>query len=455
MSKLLQQRRAGVLLHPTSLPSGKLDGDVERWLDFMAQACLSVWQVLPLVIPDHTGSPYQSCSAFAANPGLLDSALPDVEVDPQALAGFYREHQAWLPDFARFQVLRQRYPELSWNQWPARYRDRHPDAMEELEHEFSAEFENFVRLQFLLEQRWQAIRRYAAERDILLFGDMPIFVALDSADVWANRAEFLLDPEGRPEVVSGVPPDYFSESGQRWGNPHYNWDVMQGNNFRWWKARLRRKFQWFDIVRLDHFRGLQASWMIPADCETAIEGHWQQVPGRALLSELRQANPELPIVAEDLGIITPEVTMLRKDFDFPGMSVLQFAFDGAPDNPHRLCNITADHVAYSGTHDNNTTRGWFDSLEPDTRRYVMQVLDGTEDDDIVDLLNTRLMEAKANLAIVPLQDVLGLGAEARMNTPGLVKGNWDWRFDWSQLGDWQGISALRQLIEKTGRCHAS
>jgi 4-alpha-glucanotransferase len=371
------------------------------------------------------------------------------------LADFYRNQSDWLPDFARFMVLRHRYPGLSWTEWPTQYRDRDPDAMAELERGSAAEFETFVRRQFLLEQRWQKIRRYAAERDILLFGDMPIFVAFDSADVWANREEFLLDENGRPRVVAGVPPDYFSEFGQRWGNPHYNWEVMQENGFHWWKARLKRQFEWFDIVRLDHFRGLEASWMIAAECETAMEGYWQKVPGEALLTALRQTYPGLPIVAEDLGIITPEVTALRKAFDLPGMAVLQFAFDGSEDNPHKPSNVTADHVAYSGTHDNNTTRGWFDSLDPDARRFVLDVLGGTEGDDIVDLLNTRLMETEASLAIVPLQDILGLGAEARMNTPGMVDDNWRWRFDWSQLDDEQRINTLRQLIEKTGRCHES
>jgi len=453
MSELLQQRRAGVLLHPTSLPSGKLDGDVERWLDFMADACLSVWQVLPLVIPDHTGSPYQSCSAFAANPGLLDEEALRREVDPQALADFYHQQQSWLPDFARFKVLRQRYPECSWLDWPQRYRDRDPQAMAELEHESPDEFQHFVRVQFLLDQRWQQIRRYAAERNILMFGDMPIFVALDSVDVWANRGEFLLNEVGQPNLVAGVPPDYFSEQGQRWGNPHYDWDVMKGSGFRWWKGRLQRQFDWFDIVRLDHFRGLEASWMIPAECETAIDGHWQQVPGAELLGALREANPGLPIVAEDLGIITPEVTALRKAFELPGMAVLQFAFDGSEDNPHLPANVSTDHVAYSGTHDNSTTRGWFTSLEEDTRQFVLQVLEGSADDDIVELLNQRLMETSAFLAMLPLQDILGLGAEARMNTPGLTEGNWRWRFEWQQLDDVDVVGRLRELIERTGRCH--
>jgi 4-alpha-glucanotransferase len=454
MSKLLRQRRAGVLLHPTSLPSGLLNEDVERWLDFMAETCLTVWQVLPLVIPDHTGSPYQSCSAFAANPKLLTQEDLESQVDPQVLADFYQSQQDWLPDFARFKVLRHRYPGLPWTKWPQPHRDRDPQAMDDLEHESAEVFQRFIKWQFLLNRRWQQIRSYAAERDILLFGDMPIFVALDSADVWANRHEFLLDESGRPEVVAGVPPDYFSEFGQRWGNPHYNWEAMRDNGFRWWKARLRREFEWFDIVRLDHFRGLESSWMIPADSETAVDGHWQQVPGAELLRALREAYPGLPIVAEDLGIITPEVTKLRKSFDLPGMAVLQFAFDGSEDNPHRPSNVTPDHVAYSGTHDNNTTRGWFNSLPAETRQFVYQILDAEEEIDIVELINRSLMETSANLAVLPLQDILGLGEEARMNTPGNVENNWGWRFEWQQLDDKRKAHALRELITKTGRCHA-
>ena len=270
--------------------------------------------------------------------------------------------------------------------------------------------------------------------------------------MWAQRDQFLLDENGQPTYVAGVPPDYFSETGQRWGNPHYNWEAMQADGFRWWKSRLRRQFDWFDIVRLDHFRGLVASWMIPADCETAIDGFWQDTPGEALLAALREHFPQLSIVAEDLGIITPEVTALRKQFHLPGMAVLQFAFDAFEDNPHKPVNISTDTVAYTGTHDNNTTRGWFDSLDAGSREFVYSLLEGKPDDDPVQLLIQRALQTDAELVVLPLQDILGLGAQARMNTPGESEGNWHWRFDWADIQE-AHATGLRALIENTGRLH--
>lgn len=453
MSSVLQQRRAGVLLHPTSLPSGKIDADVERWLDFMQQSELSVWQVLPLVIPDETGSPYQSCSAFASNPGLLGDQVEDPGTAAER-AAFYSRQGEWLPDYARFMVLRNLFPGQAWFDWPEDFRDRNPRVLEAFDQQYAEQLDTVMLEQFQLEQRWQEVRRAAAARDILIFGDVPIFVALDSADVWANRSEFLLDDTGHPSFVAGVPPDYFSETGQRWGNPHYDWKAMQNNDFRWWRARLQRKLDWFDIVRIDHFRGLDACWMIPAENDTAVQGSWEQVPGAELLSALRRSFPDLPIVAEDLGVITPEVTELRKRFDLPGMAVVQFAFDASEENPHKPVNITEDQVAYTGTHDNNTTRGWYESLDPDTQAFVRYTLQGDDGEDIVQLMVRRVLETRANLAVLPLQDILGLGSEARMNTPGVCEGNWGWRFEWSQLAD-SSLQQLRNLIEQTGRRHES
>lgn len=448
---MLSQRRAGVLLHPTSLPSGRLGQDVEQWLGFLRQAGVGVWQMLPLVIPDHTGSPYQSCSAFAMNPALLDSAdckLPDA----RALQSFREAQGHWLDDFALFQVLKQQQGGAAWLDWPDAYRNREPAALAEFAQAHASAIEQVVIEQCCLEQRWQAIRQLASKQQIALFGDMPIFVALDSADVWANQQEFLLDEQGQPSYVAGVPPDYFSELGQRWGNPHYNWAVMQANDFAWWKARLRRQLECFDIVRLDHFRGLVASWMIPAQSETAVEGFWQATPGEALLSALRSDYPDLPIVAEDLGIITPEVTALRKQFALPGMAVLQFAFDGFDDNPHKPKNMGPDTVAYTGTHDNDTTLGWFETLNMDTRAFVFDMLNAEPTENIAQLMIQRLLETPANLAMVPLQDILALGPDARMNTPGETEHNWQWQFDWSQLQD--GVAqSLLEKIKNTGRFH--
>lgn len=453
MSDLLSKRRAGVLLHPTSLPSGRLDADVERWLDFMQSAGLSVWQMLPLVIPDHTGSPYQSCSAFAAWPGLLSLAAScDEGVDAHAMAEFREREADWLTDYARFEVLKELHGDVSWHDWPLPLRDRHAAALLKLDEEHAEAIARIVEQQFLLQCRWRSIRRQAAARNILLFGDMPIFVALDSADVWAHRDQFLLDSDGQPTFVAGVPPDYFSETGQRWGNPHYRWSAMQSDGFRWWKSRLRRQFDWFDIVRLDHFRGLEASWMIPAECPTAIDGHWEKTPGEALLKSLLKAFPDLPIVAEDLGVITAEVVALRKQFELPGMAVLQFAFDAFDDNPHKPKNITPDTVAYTGTHDNNTVRGWFAELDPESRGFVYQILQADPSQDILDLMLNRTLETQANLAVLPMQDILGLDGTARMNIPGQANDNWRWRFDWSVITA-DSVLHLRKLIENAGRLH--
>lgn len=440
-----------MLLHPTSLPSGQLDDDVERWLQFMHYAGLSVWQMLPLVIPDHTGSPYQSCSAFAVDPALINTLDASLLHGP-SLNEFIFAESHWVHDFALFQQLKEHFDGLPWMQWPEQYRDRDADALHTFRQQHEEAISAIIVQQYHLEQRWWAIRRIAEEYDILLFGDMPIFVALDSADVWANRDEFLLDEYARPEYVAGVPPDYFSETGQRWGNPHYNWDVMQANGFRWWRARLKRQLAWFDLVRLDHFRGLVASWMIPAESETAVDGFWQTVPGEALLAALKEDFPALPIVAEDLGVITPEVTALRREFGLPGMGVLQFAFDDFDDNPHKPKNITADTVVYSGTHDNDTTCGWLETLPGEQRAFVCEVLESTSCDDICGLINSGVLNTRANLAILPLQDILGLGAEARMNTPGSTGNNWNWRFDWDALPGKLAVK-VRHEIDKAGRLH--
>jgi 4-alpha-glucanotransferase len=448
MDKLLTSRRAGILLHVTSLPSGRLDDDALRWLDFMAEAGLSVWQVLPLVIPDAHGSPYQSESAFAMDPRLLP-----VQADPIDEADFeqFCDRQAhWLGDFTLFRVLKERFDHRPWTTWPERYRQRDPEALALLNYEHADAVRKIKRQQFMLWRSWRRIHRHATERDIALFGDIPIFVAHDSADTWAQPENFLLDDTGQPTSVTGVPPDYFSATGQRWGNPHYRWDRMEADGFRWWHARMRHQFDLFDIVRIDHFRGLVAVWMIDADCETALEGHWQETPGDALLGSLQQRYPQLPIVAEDLGVITEEVRALRHKYALPGMAVLQFAFDHFDDNPHKPMNIDTDDVVYTGTHDNDTCVGWFHALEPHERAFVFEVLGTPSTDDIAPLMIETAMQTRANFAIAPLQDYLGLDSLARMNTPGVTDGNWRWRFHWDMLtSDLPG--SIRPLVEASGR----
>ncbi|WP_456377276.1 4-alpha-glucanotransferase [Thiolapillus sp.] len=431
MSYDFQQRRAGVLLHPTSLPSRTLE-DAERWLDFMAESNLGVWQMLPLGVPQADYSPYQCLSAFAANPALLGSHTP-AETSDSGYRDFCTQEAHWLDDFALFSCIKSAHQNSAWFHWPEEFKWRNKDALQQFDYTHCNDLQAVKWEQYRLHQQWQQLRNDASARDIHLFGDLPIFVAHDSADVWACPQRFLLDEQGQPTWVTGVPPDYFSKTGQRWGNPHYNWDYHVEEGFQWWLARLEHHFRWFDLVRIDHFRGLQAVWMIDAGEETAVNGHWQEVPGEQLLAALQRHIDPLPLVAEDLGIITPEVRELKQKYQLPGMAVLQFAFDAFEDNPHKPANISPDCVVYTGTHDNDTTLGWYQSLPEDTQQFVREMLHMPAHGDIVDAMISTAMESRANLAMVPLQDFLKLGSEARMNTPGTANGNWRWKFHWEQL----------------------
>jgi 4-alpha-glucanotransferase len=451
MDDVLSRRSAGILLHVTSLPSGRLDDDAMRWLDFMASAGLGVWQVLPLVLPDSNGSPYQSASAFASDPRLLPRDRH--RINESDFAGYCGREAYWLDDFALFQVLKRRFEGKPWFAWPHAYRHRDDSTLKRVAGDDAVAIDAIKREQYRLDLAWGRIRRHAHERDIALFGDIPIFVAHDSADTWSRPENFLLDEEGHPIYVTGVPPDYFSETGQRWGNPHYRWDRMESDGFAWWLSRMQRQFDLFDIVRIDHFRGLVAVWMIEAGCDTAIDGYWQETPGEALLNTLKQDYPQLPIVAEDLGVITEEVRSLRRSFELPGMSVLQFAFDQFEDNPHKPVNITPDDVVYTGTHDNDTCVGWFGTLEAHEKAFVFDVLESEPRDDIAWLMIETAMQTEANLAIAPLQDFLGLGSSARMNTPGVAEGNWRWRFSWDMLPD-DLPQRIHSNIQASGRLYA-
>ncbi|CAA6827644.1 MAG: 4-alpha-glucanotransferase (amylomaltase) (EC [uncultured Thiotrichaceae bacterium] len=446
-----QPRLAGVLLHPTSLPSNKLDRDAYQWLDFMADAGLSVWQLLPLGVPQENFSPYQCYSAFALNPALISSsewAEPDCD-NPDFLTWFASQ-QFWLEDYALFMLLKKHFDNQAWNTWPADFRDRSPDVLQVFQEQHQGQINSLYWQQYRLYQCWQDIHDYAQSKDIMLFGDMPIFVAHDSADVWVHRESFLLDEKGEPTVVAGVPPDYFSETGQRWGNPHYNWDFMLENDFQWWLQRMQNHLALFDLVRIDHFRGLEAVWVIDSECETAIDGEWIKVPGRALLTHLQKDMGNIPVVAEDLGIITPEVEALRTDFNLPGMSVLQFSFDEFEDNPHKPQNIEADRIVYTGTHDNDTTTGWFATLDDDTQAYVMDILQAPSPDRITDTMIDTALSTQSQLAIAPLQDFLGMGSEARMNTPGISDDNWRWSFQWQDLPKDLAL-ITRQRLEQADR----
>ena len=481
---LLDRRRAGVLLHPTSLPGegacGDLGADAHRFLDMLAECGVAVWQMLPLG-PTHADlSPYQCLSVHAGDPRLISrrrveewgwlgsggsaadgnwlarahaqfARMADASAR-LALEEFARVHGYWLEDYALYQALHQEQGGRPWWLWPEALRDRQPAALAQARDRLAAAV-GLVRFeQFVFFRQWQELREHAAQRDILLFGDVPIFVAHDSADVWVYRQYFALDDDGQPRTVAGVPPDYFSKTGQRWGNPLYRWERMQADGFRWWRDRLRTQLALFDLLRLDHFRGFEAYWEIPAHEPTAVNGRWVVAPGEALFRALEEEFGRLPLVAEDLGLITEEVRALRAEFSLPGMRVLQFAFDGGADNPYLPHRHEANAVAYTGTHDNDTTLAWYEALPADRQAYVLDYL-GAPGDAMPWPLMRAALESVAILAVLPMQDVLALGAGYRMNTPGTTTGNWRWRFAWDQITP-QSLARLRHMVQLYGRLEA-
>ena len=467
LAEVLQGRRAGVLLHPTSLPGDGENGDFGKhaywFVDWMVRARLGVWQVLPLGPTHDNGSPYQSMSAYAGNPALIslellvqDGLLSEQAVRDagcsravcleQAFAclkerrdGIYGEylafrnaHKNWLDDHCLFQALRSRYGASSWLQWPEGLRARRPRALQRARRELTAQIDLEAFRQFVFYRQWLALRRYANERGVLLFGDLPIFVDLDSADVWAYQQYFQLKDNGEPAVVAGVPPDYFSATGQRWGNPLYDWERLAEDGYRWWIDRIRCQLTLFDFIRIDHFRGFESYWQIPAEEPTALNGQWMKGPGDALFEAIGAALGRLPLVAEDLGLITEEVTALRRRHHLPGMKVLQFAFDGSAQNPYLPHYHCRNSVVYTGTHDNDTTLGWYQHLDEGTKVYIDDYLGGRVERPPWPFIRTA-MASVAELAIVPMQDFLELGSEHRMNQPGVSEGNWRWRFGWEQV----------------------
>lgn len=470
------RRTSGILLHPTSLPgpraSGDLGADAVRFVDFLAEAGQTVWQVLPLGPTHDGGSPYQCLSIHAGNPrlislervaaeGWLDTAdivaAPD-EADENrawaedgvwshawqgfqraaggearaALAEFLQAERDWLEDYALFVALRWEHRHAPWHEWPVPLRDRDPAALAEARQRHARVLELVCFQQFLFYGQWRALRRYANERGVLLFGDMPIFVAHDSVDVWTHRHLFNLDGQGRPAVVAGVPPDYFSATGQRWGNPHYRWDAMEAEGYGWWIRRIESHLGMLDLLRIDHFRGFEAFWEIPADAQDARGGCWVEGPREKFFDALQARFGALPFVAEDLGMITAAVDALRDRYDLPGMKVLQFAFDGSADNPYLPHRHPRRAVVYTGTHDNDTSLGWYASLTPEARAYVDEYL-GFPGEPMPWPLIRCAMASRAAMAIFPMQDALGLDGGHRMNMPGTTDGNWRWRFDWDQV----------------------
>ncbi|MFC6287109.1 4-alpha-glucanotransferase [Nocardioides sp. GCM10027113] len=453
-------RRAGVLLHVTSLPGGRLGAEAERFVDFLADAGCTVWQVLPLV-PTHAEvpSPYDATSAMACNPDLiseeqqaelgLDEPAHLGEVERASFERWCDAQADWLEPFVEFTALRELHDDAPWLGWPAPLRDRDPGAVEKALAPLADRLTELRFEQWVFDVQWQRLRGYAAAKGVLFFGDLPIFVSLDSADVWASRELFKLDEAGRPITVTGCPPDYFAEDGQRWNNPHYDWEAMAADGYAWWRRRIARQRELFDLVRIDHFRGFEAAWHVPLEAETAREGWWVPGPRADILSALVDAAGVGSLVAEDLGLITPEVNELRERFDVPGMKVLQFAFDGDPDNLYLPHQHGEHSVVYTGTHDNDTTLGWWSEVDESTRSRVRDLLPDP-DEDMPWAFIRLAMTSTARLAVVPAQDLLGLGSESRMNTPGTAAGNWSWQAPEGVFDD-DLAARLRSVVESASR----
>jgi 4-alpha-glucanotransferase len=489
-----------VLLHPTSLPSPYGIGDLGQaafdFLEYLAAAKQSLWQVLPLGPTGFGDSPYASPSAFAGNPLLVAlqplveqrllaaadveelRALPTDHVDfgrlhtlkhealkiafahgrdslRDAVDAFRSEQAAWLEDFALFSALKDRFGS-EWPDWDPPLRQREPDALARAKTELAEGIDYHVFGQFLFFDQWRALRRRAAELGIGIMGDIPIFIAHDSADVWANQQLFKLDATGQPIVIAGVPPDYFSSSGQLWGNPLYDWEAMAVEGYAWWIARFRHLLELVDLVRIDHFRGFEAAWEVPAGAETAVKGAWFKGPGQAVFQAIDAAlgRGQPPVVAEDLGMITDEVRGLLQATGFPGMKVLQFAFGGDIYNPYLPHNFADRNcVVYTGTHDNDTTRGWF-TAAPDHERAYLRRYTGMDGAHVSQDVLRLALASIANTAIVPMQDILDLGSEARMNTPGALHGNWAWRVEADQL-DPRHAACLAEMTATYGRSQAA
>lgn len=504
-------RAAGILCHITSLPGrwglGDLGGAAHRFVDWLADAGQGLWQILPLGPPGYGESPYQSFSAFAGNPLLVgldrladegwlsrrdlesaptfDATSADFEhVGPfrhaclarafdefrgsassaqRAEFDAFRHEQAdWLDDYALFSALKGAHHGRPWTEWGAALVKRDPKAIQVRSQALADAIDREAFIQFQFDRQWRELKAHAGQRGIRLMGDVPIFVAHDSADVWTDQSLFFLDEHGRPTVIAGVPPDYFSETGQRWGNPLYRWDVMRDDGYAWWIRRLRHALSDFDLIRLDHFRGFEGYWEIPGDAPTAAGGRWMPGPGASFFRRVHDELGELPLVAEDLGVITPAVDALRDEFDFPGMRILQFAFGDDPKGPaYRPHNYPRNCVVYTGTHDNDTTLGWFHSQAgvgttrtaaqiEEERTFVLKYV-GTDGHEIQwDMIRLALASV-ADTAIIPMQDVLGLGTDARMNLPGSTTGNWRWRFREDQLSDASAarLAELSRMYDRT------
>jgi 4-alpha-glucanotransferase len=421
---VFDRRRAGVLLPMASLDAALGRGG-RSFIDWLADGGFSVWQILPAGPVGSDGSPYWVRSDCAGNPGFLDRAeLPDehapVGEDFRAAAAH------WLPDYALFEALSRAHGGAPFWRWPEPLRDREPAALARARSHLAGELERIEREQYAFHVQWRRLREHAAQRGVRLFGDLPFYVGPSSVETWTHRGLFMLRPNGEPALVGGVPPDYFSELGQLWGNPVYNWTALERTDFAWWRMRVRVQLERLDLLRLDHFRALAAHWAVPADAPDARGGSWIASAGQGLLKRLREEFTDLPLVAEDLGVITDDVLALKDGFHLPGMRVLQFGFDGEPGNVHAPYRVERDCVVYTGTHDNDTTLGWYRSIDAGLRErvdYYLRLRPGAMPEALI----RAALGSLGQLAVIPAQDLLSLGSEARTNTPGTATGNWHWR----------------------------
>ena len=499
-------RASGILLHPTSLPGGDGIGDLGdealRFVDFLVRAKQTYWQTLPLNPTGWGDSPYGSFSAFAGNTLLIsdcglgnaDSQYPRSQVrtdassksairDPHSAIDygavfeskslmlraafedfqksntelkdefetFVHDNASWLDDYALYRAIKASQGQRPWYEWDDELKRRDEHALSEATRTLRDDVLAEKFYQFLFFRQWYAVKEYANTNGVKIVGDVPIFLALDSADVWLHQELFKLNSDGSPTVVSGVPPDYFSKTGQLWGNPIYNWDAMREDGFAWWIERIRHTLKMFDVARIDHFLGFAAAWEVPGGDPTAEHGEWIAAPGRELFSAMKDELGELPFWVEDLGVVTPEVESLRDEFEFPGMRILQFAFGGDARDLALPHNHVRNSIAYTGTHDNDTTVGWWNSLptDSDARRFCMKYLDTDGSEIHWDMIRAA-WAAVADTAVAPLQDVLGFGGEARMNTPATTSGNWQWRFNKDDLND-EIADRLAEMTEIYGR----
>ncbi len=493
-------RSSGILLHPTSLPgpygSGDFGAAAYHFVDWLAAAGQKMWQILPLGCTGPGNSPYMSSSAFAGNPLLIDlnelgelgwltakNLIPHAEFNSGrvnfalvqefrmtrlrlAAKHFFADQQhhrdeftkfcaaekSWLDDYALFMALTEKFNGQEWGRWPVEFAQRETEALSQARVSLLDEIGFIQFCQWCFCRQWRKLKKYANTLGVRIIGDMPIFVAYQSADVWSRQHLFELGADNQPTVIAGVPPDYFSATGQRWGNPLFRWSAHEQENYAWWIERMRKTVEMFDIVRIDHFRGFAGYWEIPASEPTAMNGRWMPGPGEKLFNQIRHALGTLPIIAEDLGVITPDVVALLQQFGLPGMRVLQFAFGGSTDNaylPHHFIN---NMVVYAGTHDNDTTIGWFKSASEHERAFVCKYLRTNGKDINWDLIHAASLSV-ADIVIHTMQDVLGLDSEHRMNLPGIPDGNWEWRFSWEQLAAQQS-EKLYEISALHGRCEA-